>query len=40
MKEKLPRYMVPTKVHKLDRLPLTPNGKTDRKGLTALSEGN
>lgn len=39
LKEKLPRYMVPTKVHKLDRLPLTPNGKTDRKGLTALSEG-
>ena len=39
LKEKLPRYMVPTKVHKLDRLPLTPNGKTDRKGLTAMSEG-
>ena len=39
LKEKLPRYMVPTKVHKLEKLPLTPNGKTDRKGLTALSEG-
>lgn len=39
LKEKLPRYMVPTKVHKLDKLPLTPNGKTDRKGLTAMSEG-
>ena len=39
LKEKLPRYMVPTKVHKLERLPLTPNGKTDRKGLTAMSEG-
>ena len=39
LKEKLPRYMVPTKVHKLGKLPLTPNGKIDRKGLTQLSEG-
>ena len=39
LKEKLPRYMVPTKVHKLDKLPLTPNGKIDRKGLTQRSEG-
>jgi Acyl-CoA synthetases (AMP-forming)/AMP-acid ligases II len=39
LKEKLPRYMVPTKAHKKDKLPLTPNGKIDRKGLTELSEG-
>ncbi len=39
LKEKLPRYMVPTKAHKTDKLPLTPNGKIDRKGLTELSEG-
>jgi len=38
LKERLPRYMVPTKVYKMDKLPLTPNGKLDRKGLTALSE--
>ncbi|MBR1798019.1 MAG: amino acid adenylation domain-containing protein [Clostridiales bacterium] len=39
LKEKLPRYMVPTKTHKLTAMPLTPNGKIDRKGLTQLSEG-
>lgn len=39
LKDKLPRYMVPTKAHKLPKLPLTPNGKIDRKGLTELSEG-
>ena len=38
LKEKLPRYMVPTKVHKVDKLPLTPNGKIDRKALTLKSE--
>lgn len=38
LKERLPRYMVPTKVYRMDKLPLTPNGKLDRKGLTALSE--
>lgn len=31
LKEKLPRYMVPSKINKLDNLPLTPNGKIDRK---------
>lgn len=38
LKERLPRYMVPTKAYKLDKLPLTPNGKIDRKGLAILSE--
>lgn len=32
-KEKLPRYMVPNSVRRLERLPQTPNGKIDRKRL-------
>ena len=39
LKEKLPRYMVPTKTYKMDKLPLSPNGKIDRKGLTLMAEG-
>lgn len=30
LKGKLPRYMVPNSINKLDRMPLTPNGKIDR----------
>ncbi len=30
LKDKLPRYMLPNKVLKLDRIPLTANGKLDR----------
>lgn len=30
LKEKLPRYMIPNKVEKLDAMPLTANGKIDR----------
>ena len=30
LKEKLPRYMLPNRIRKLDSLPLTPNGKIDR----------
>ena len=30
LKEKLPRYMIPNKVERLDQMPLTANGKIDR----------
>ena len=30
MKEKLPVYMVPTKLIQVDEMPLNKNGKTDR----------
>ena len=30
IKDKLPRYMVPNYVEKLDKMPLTPNGKINR----------
>ncbi len=38
LKEKLPRYMLPNKMERLERLPLTPNGKIDRKALSANQE--
>lgn len=34
LKAKLPRYMIPNKVEKLDKMPLTANGKLDRVYLT------
>lgn len=37
MKEKLPDYMIPSFIQRLDALPLLPNGKTDRKALQNIS---
>ncbi len=36
LKGKLPRYMMPSKVHQLEQLPFTANGKIDRKALQDL----
>ena len=35
LKEKLPRYMLPNRMERLEWMPLTPNGKVDRKALAA-----
>ena len=35
LKERLPRYMIPNRIERLERLPLTPNGKINRKALAA-----
>ncbi len=40
VKEKLPRYMVPNVIKKLDTMPLTPNGKIDRNLLKKWYEDN
>ena len=34
LKERLPRYMIPNKINKLEQMPLTRNGKLDRVYLT------
>jgi pyochelin synthetase len=35
---RVPRYVVPQQVRKLENLPLTPNGKIDRKMLVEMLE--
>ncbi|MFI6641752.1 amino acid adenylation domain-containing protein [Streptomyces sp. NPDC050504] len=37
LRERLPAYMVPSRLERLDELPLTPNGKTDKRALVALA---
>ena len=35
LRAKLPIYMIPSKIDRLERMPLTPNGKLDRKAILA-----
>ena len=38
LKTRLPRYMLPNKIYKVDKLPFTPNGKIDRVALKKMYE--
>ena len=38
LKDKLPRYMLPNRLKRLERLPLTANGKIDRMSLKRETE--
>lgn len=39
LKEKLPRYMMPNRIIRLDQMPLTANGKIDRGALKEKVQG-
>jgi amino acid adenylation domain-containing protein len=39
LRKKLPQYMIPTLLTKLDEIPVSPNGKIDYKTLTSYTEG-
>ena len=34
LRRELPRYMIPSALHRMDALPMLPNGKIDRKALS------
>ena len=38
LKDKLPRYMIPNKVERLEKMPFTANGKLDRIALKRIYE--
>jgi len=38
LRQRLPRYMTPNRIHRLAQMPRTPNGKLDRKALAGLQE--
>ena len=39
LRTKLPRYMLPNRIIRLEQLPVTANGKIDRVTLKKMSEG-
>ena len=39
LREKLPRYMIPNRMERVEQMPLTPNGKIDRRLLAARAAG-
>jgi amino acid adenylation domain-containing protein len=40
LRQKLPSYMLPTRVEQIDEFPLTPNGKIDRRRLEVMAKGH